>query len=521
MTCLRRLYILSACITGLYSLSGNTTLAQEIWVPSAGQSWDWQLSEPFDFTRPTDIIDIDQQETDAQTVAMLHGQGKRVICYISVGSWESWRPDAPTYPAILKGNDYDGWEGEKWVDIRRLDLLGPILEARFDDCATKGFDGVEPDNIDAFENNTGFALTAQDQLDFNRWLAGQAHSRGLSIGLKNDNGQVAALLNDFDWALTEDCDDQGWCADLSAFIAAGKAVLQSEYTDTGASLAKFCSASRTRGFSGLLKQRDLHAWARFCPAVSSIAASVLPAARSFSANNPVTVFASIINASTTAAANGCTISLPAGFPATLQFQTTDPLTNTLTGTPNMPVTIDAGQRQSFLLTLTPTLALNTARDTYLVFECTNTKPAAYLLGTSTVHLAPNAASGSADMIAIAATTTHDGIVHLPSITGQHFFSAAAINIGQNDTITASIDDDGAALPLTITLCQTNSAGICLATPAASVTASIGHGETALYAIFVTAKGKIAFDPALHRLTLRLVDTAGVLRGATSIAVSTP
>ncbi len=495
--------------------------AQSIWVPPPSQSWDWQLSEPFDFTRPVDIIDIDQQETSAQTVAMLHAQGKRVICYISVGSWESWRPDASSYAAALKGKNYDGWAGEKWVDIRRIDLLGPILLARFDDCAAKGFDGIEPDNIAGFEENTGFALTAADQLTFNRWLAEQAHSRGLSIGLKNDNGQVAELVGDFDWALTEDCDDQGWCADLNPFIAAGKAVLQAEYTDNNSTLSGICGPAKARGFSAILKERDLHEWARFCPADSSIAASTLPVARSFAADQAVTVFASIINAHTTQTAENCSIALPAGLAATLSYQTTNPATNAPTGTPDMPVNIQPGQSQSFVLSITPDNALITGTDIYLVFDCANTVPAAHLLGTNTVHLSPNATGGSADLIANLATTSNDGIVHLPSNSGSHFFTASAINIGQSGTITANVSDDGAALPLAITLCMTDETGACLAPASTSVQSVITNNQTVFYAVFVTATGPITFDPALHRLTLRLVDSSGDLRGATSVAVRTP
>ena len=38
-------------------------------------------------------------------------------------------------------------------------------------CRDKGFDGIEPDNIDGFLNNTGFDLTYEDQLA-HIWLAG-------------------------------------------------------------------------------------------------------------------------------------------------------------------------------------------------------------------------------------------------------------------------------------------------------------------------------------------------------------
>ena len=75
------------------------------------------------------------------------------------------------------------------------------MRARLDQCRDKGFDGVEPDNIDGYTNDTGFPLTYADQIEHNKWLAAEAYQRELSIGLKNDPDQVADLLATFDWAL--------------------------------------------------------------------------------------------------------------------------------------------------------------------------------------------------------------------------------------------------------------------------------------------------------------------------------
>ena len=49
-------------------------------------------------------------------------------------------------------------------------------------CRTKGFDAVEPDNMDGYANRTGFPVTAADQLLHNRLIAGLAHDRGLAVG---------------------------------------------------------------------------------------------------------------------------------------------------------------------------------------------------------------------------------------------------------------------------------------------------------------------------------------------------
>jgi hypothetical protein len=236
-----------------------------IWRPAPGLSWQWQLDAALDLTVGAQVYDVDLFTTDVATVAALHAQGRRVICYMSAGSWEAWRPDAKSFPAAIIGKAYVGWPGEKWLDIRHIALLGPMMQKRLDLCRAKGFDAVEPDNIDGYGADTGFPLTAEDQLVYNRWLADEAHQRGLSIGLKNDPEQVADLLPYFDWALTEDCFDQGWCDQMLPFIAAGKAVFAAEYTDTGMTTDRFCAEAKDKQFSAILKQRDLGVWREMCP----------------------------------------------------------------------------------------------------------------------------------------------------------------------------------------------------------------------------------------------------------------
>jgi endo-alpha-1,4-polygalactosaminidase (GH114 family) len=239
------------------------------WQPSPGTSWQWQLTDlPIVRSFDVDVYDIDMFDNDASTVAALHAQGRVVLCYISVGSWEDWRPDAAQFPPEVLGNDYEGWPGEKWLDIRRIDLLAPIMRARLDLCRDKGFDGIEPDNVDGYTNHTGFPLTYQDQLTYNIWLASEAHARGLSIGLKNDEAQAADLVSHFDWAMTEDCFADEWCEEMSPFTDAGKAVFAAEYTDqltTNRFLNQVCPQAEVLNMDVILKDRDLDAWRRACP----------------------------------------------------------------------------------------------------------------------------------------------------------------------------------------------------------------------------------------------------------------
>jgi endo-alpha-1,4-polygalactosaminidase (GH114 family) len=237
----------------------------DVWQPEPGTTWQWQLDElPVDVSLDVDVYDVDLFETSASVVDELHADGRRVICYISVGSREEWREDAAGFAEAVVGSAYEGWEGERWLDVRAIDALAPVLLARLDLCAAKGFDGVEPDNIDGYTNDTGFDLTYEDQLTFNLWLADAAHARGLSIGLKNDSDQVDDLLSAYDWALTEDCFAEGWCEEMGAFVEAGKAVFAAEYTDMGMTREVMCAEAASLRFDAILKERDLGRFREAC-----------------------------------------------------------------------------------------------------------------------------------------------------------------------------------------------------------------------------------------------------------------
>nr|WP_220386521.1 endo alpha-1,4 polygalactosaminidase [Frankia sp. ArI3] len=158
------------------------------------------------------------------------------------------------------GKPVDGWPGESWLDVRRPARLAEPLGRRLDTCRDKGFDAVEPDNVDAYSTDSGFPLTEDDQLRFNRWTAEQVHARGMGVALKNDPDQVEALVGDVDFAVVESCLTYEECDAYGPFLDAGKAVLHVEYTDAGPTDAR-CAVP---GFSSIRKNRDLDAWRRAC-----------------------------------------------------------------------------------------------------------------------------------------------------------------------------------------------------------------------------------------------------------------
>jgi len=200
-------------------------------------------------------------EVTSQDIANLHARGIYVMCYFSAGSWEDWRPDAHLFPEEIIGTDYEGWPGENWLDIRNIQALTPALEARIRMAGEKGCDGVDPDNVNGFENETGFPITYFDQLDFNLWLAKTAHNYDLDIGLKNDLSQINDLVPYFDWVLNEECFSYNECELLSPFYEAGKPVFVIEYETAP---ADFCPRAKELGFNAIHKNWELDAYREAC-----------------------------------------------------------------------------------------------------------------------------------------------------------------------------------------------------------------------------------------------------------------
>jgi hypothetical protein len=228
------------------------------WHPGRKVSWQWQLSSPPKASALLDVkmYDVDGFETSKRLVRAMHTKRIKAVCYLSAGSWERWRPDAGAFPKAVLGKS-NGWPGERWLDIRKVKVLAPIMRARVRMCARKGFDAVEFDNVDGFQNATGFPLSGADQLRYDVFLANAAHKRGMSALLKNDLDQIPKLLPYFDAALNEQCFQYHECGALRRFVRAGKPVFNVEYKLAASS---FCPKANARDFNSLKKRLALDTW---------------------------------------------------------------------------------------------------------------------------------------------------------------------------------------------------------------------------------------------------------------------
>lgn len=251
---------------GTATEAGGTTAAGGWYRPPMNVTWQWQLRGKVNTGYNVEIYDIDLFDSPDSLIDEHHSSGKKVICYFSAGSYEDWRPDAAEFSMGDLGDTLEGWEDEKWLDIRS-DGVRRIMQQRLDLAKQKGCDGVEPDNVDGYMNDSGFDLSAADQLAYNRFIAEEAHKRGLAVGLKNDLDQADQLAGLFDFSVNEQCHEYDECDQLAPFIKVGKPVLNAEYEedliDDGARRRLLCDEAIEEGFSTLILPLELDDSFRF------------------------------------------------------------------------------------------------------------------------------------------------------------------------------------------------------------------------------------------------------------------
>ncbi len=255
----------SSAIPQAPGLLPGASVSQTRWIPTAGESYQIQYSGKLDSGVAARIYDLDMFGTSATTVAKLHELGRHVVCYVDVGTWENWRPDAKEFPKRVLGNKDGHWKGERWLDVRATSVLEPIMAHRLDLCKKKGFDGVDPDNLDGYQNNTGFPLTYREQLTYDSWVAKAAHDRGLTAAQKGDDGQVSDLVKVFDFAVVEQCFAQGWCKKFNRYTDDNRLVVDVEYYKNETRFQqKNCPEARQNHDTAILKRLQLTAWILTC-----------------------------------------------------------------------------------------------------------------------------------------------------------------------------------------------------------------------------------------------------------------
>jgi hypothetical protein len=242
-------------------LSSFLAVCDAYWMPTPGTTFQIQLvnCETVDTSFNVQAYEVDLFDTPTTTITQLKNAGRKVICYFSAGSYEDWRPDAGQFPASILGKPLDGWEGENWLNVSKFtetSALGTIMKNRMNLAVQKGCDAIDPDNVDGYTQDSGFVITYNDQLVYNRWFTTYGHSKGLAVGLKNDAEQMADLVSYYDFSVNEECFEYNECNVFLPFINQNKPVFNIEYN---LATSAFCPQANTMRFSSQKKDYDLDA----------------------------------------------------------------------------------------------------------------------------------------------------------------------------------------------------------------------------------------------------------------------
>jgi len=188
--------------------------------------WDWQIGRTTPLQRTgrnaVDIYDVDGFLTTKAQVTAITTKWQaatlahpKAVCYLDL-AWEDYRPDGTpgqAFPAATLGNIYFGYPEERWVDLRQLDALKPMLAERIGLCARKGFDSVELDDIDSFDppSTTGFHLTPGDLQNFLAYAFNRIHADGMT-GLWKNSPLLSWWGRQYaDGAVVEECYSSQQC----------------------------------------------------------------------------------------------------------------------------------------------------------------------------------------------------------------------------------------------------------------------------------------------------------------------
>ncbi|GKU07131.1 endo alpha- polygalactosaminidase precursor [Fusarium langsethiae] len=258
----------------------TTSKRKELWKPEVGAKWEMILNQVFKLPSggaskldpSVTVYDLDLYDNSKETFAALQKAGKHVICYFSAGSWEDWRDDKDEFPAKDLGKVLDGWPDEKWVNTKST-AIRAIMAKRIKVAADKGCDAIDPDNMDAYNNDNGLGLTQADTISYVKFLSKEAEKYNMVMGMKNSGEVTEQILPYVGFAVNEQCIEYKECGLYTPYIDGDKPVFNVEYPKGAPNVKasdkkKICSttgdAAGSDGFSKIIKKLSLDTWTLYC-----------------------------------------------------------------------------------------------------------------------------------------------------------------------------------------------------------------------------------------------------------------
>ncbi|MFJ6835873.1 endo alpha-1,4 polygalactosaminidase [Streptomyces sp. NPDC091209] len=210
-------------------------------LPPLHAGFDYQIGGAYPPAAGVRIVSRDRSSSPAR--------GVYNICYVN--AFQAQPEERGQWPADLLLRDADGkvvvdqdWN-EALLDIRtpaKRRRVAARVDRWIDECATKGFDAIEPDNYDSYTRSRKL-LSADDATAFITLLSQHAHARHLAIGQKN-TVELAGLRarTGLDFAVAEECGEYDECGAYAK--AFHDRVVVIEYTDSGLRKARSAFGDR-------------------------------------------------------------------------------------------------------------------------------------------------------------------------------------------------------------------------------------------------------------------------------------
>jgi len=215
------------------------------------------------------VVDLDVFDTDKKIIDNLKSEWKIVIWYINVWSIEKYRDDYNDFPKSVVWKTYPWWEDEKFLDIRKYKKFQELILNRLDIAKEKWFDGIEPDNMDTYDNynETGFNIYQWNSEEYLIWLSQEVNKRWMFLIQKNAPELSERMQKYFDGALLEGAFYNKFEDKFLNYTKNWKTVFNVEYTDNTNKkefLENICPKSKKIWFISILKNRDLDKYILSC-----------------------------------------------------------------------------------------------------------------------------------------------------------------------------------------------------------------------------------------------------------------
>jgi hypothetical protein len=250
-----------AAVTGFALLvgSGGDSAQAATTLPPVNGQFDYQIGGAYTPLSSVAIVDRDRGDSPVS--------GKYNICYVNAfqtqpdeaGFWTGSHSDLLLKNSKGKLISDPDWPGEYILDTStatKRTSIATIENGWIDGCAGKGFQAIEPDNLDSWTRSKNL-LTQANNVAMATLLATHAHADGLAIAQKNtsDLGSTGKTTVKFDFAIAEECQVYDECDAYTGPY--GNNVIEIEYTDNPRSAYTAACAAQGKTISVILRDRDV------------------------------------------------------------------------------------------------------------------------------------------------------------------------------------------------------------------------------------------------------------------------